>query len=52
LLNPVHSFDYIIVGSGPTGSAVAYRLAKANANRKVLLIEAGDDPDPLSIVSL
>jgi choline dehydrogenase-like flavoprotein len=38
-------FDYIIAGAGPTGITIAYRLALANAARKVLLIEAGDKPD-------
>ncbi|XP_070501294.1 glucose dehydrogenase [FAD, quinone]-like [Chironomus tepperi] len=42
--NKLPVFDYIIVGSGAAGSLLAYRLALANINRKVLLIEAGGDP--------
>jgi choline dehydrogenase-like flavoprotein len=41
----VPTFDYIVVGAGPTGVTIAYRLALKNAARKVLLIEAGDKPD-------
>ncbi|PGH10324.1 hypothetical protein GX51_00081 [Blastomyces parvus] len=36
-------FDFIVVGSGPAGSAVAAGLAGAPANPKVLLLEAGDN---------
>jgi choline dehydrogenase-like flavoprotein len=35
-------FEYIVVGSGAGGGTVAARLAEAN--RKVLVIEAGGDP--------
>lgn len=35
-------FDYIIVGAGPTGSTIAYRLANAYTSRSVLLIEKGN----------
>ena len=34
------SYDYVIVGAGSSGSALAGRLA-ANDNTKILLLEAG-----------
>ena len=34
------SYDYVIVGAGSAGSALAGRLA-TNNNAKILLIEAG-----------
>ena len=39
-------YDYIVVGSGPGGTAIATRLAMSNS--QVLLIEAGPDYDDLS----
>ncbi|XP_041978954.1 glucose dehydrogenase [FAD, quinone]-like [Aricia agestis] len=39
-------WEYIVVGSGAAGSAVAGRLA--HAGRSVLLVEAGDEPGLMS----
>ena len=45
--NMSKTFDYIIVGAGSAGCAVASRLSE-NANNNVLLIEAGRSSHPLS----
>ncbi len=46
------SYDYIIVGAGSAGCALAYRLSR-EASRKVLLIEAGgEDRFPLIHIPL
>lgn len=42
-------FDFIIVGSGTSGSVVAHQLAK-NRKWKVLLLESGSLPTPDSEV--
>lgn len=42
-------FDYIIVGAGTSGSVLAYEISK-NTNKSVLLIEAGENFNALSIV--
>lgn len=36
-------YDFIIVGAGPAGSAVAWRLANSKRAPSVLLVEAGGD---------
>lgn len=43
-------FDYVVVGAGAAGSAVAARLALAGHG--TLLVEAGGDPSPLTKVRL
>jgi choline dehydrogenase len=41
VLSDNHTYDYIIIGSGPGGGPLAATLAKAG--QEVLLLEAGDD---------
>ncbi|MBP02343.1 MAG: glucose-methanol-choline oxidoreductase [Rhodospirillaceae bacterium] len=38
---PSIEYDYIIVGAGSAGCALAYRLAKYRPNHSILLLEAG-----------
>ncbi|CAL8070792.1 unnamed protein product [Orchesella dallaii] len=43
---PPESFDYIIVGGGAAGAILVNKLSASGANR-VLLLEAGGDPNPI-----
>ena len=45
------TYDYIVVGAGSAGSAVAYRLTE-NGRYNVLLLEAGGKTHPLSQVPI
>lgn len=45
-------FDFIIVGSGAAGSTLARQLLDSPKKWKILLVEAGGDPNVDSVVSL
>ncbi|KAF7718970.1 Glucose-methanol-choline oxidoreductase [Penicillium ucsense] len=42
-MSPAQTYDFVVVGSGPAGSALAAGLAQSAARPQVLLLEAGDD---------
>ncbi|KAI4591737.1 hypothetical protein KJ359_012660 [Pestalotiopsis sp. 9143b] len=43
------TYDFVVVGSGPAGSALAAGLANSKARPSVLLLEAGGDDDDRSL---
>ncbi|KAH6697296.1 choline dehydrogenase [Plectosphaerella plurivora] len=47
--NPVDTYDYVVVGSGPGGGPLASNLARAGF--KTLLLEAGDDQSAADITN-
>jgi len=47
----MQTYDYIVVGAGSAGAAVAHRLS-ADARNKVLLLEAGAPSHPWSRVPM
>lgn len=47
----VEAYDFIIVGAGPSGCALANRLSE-NPKWRVLLLEAGEEPSLITDVPL
>ena len=43
------NFDYIIIGSGSSGSIVAFRLQEFFPHKKILLIESGSTDNKLTV---
>ncbi|KAJ2699436.1 Squalene epoxidase, partial [Coemansia sp. IMI 203386] len=40
------AYDYVIIGAGPIGAALAYRLAKDHPTKKILIVEKNwNEPD-------
>ena len=38
-MNPVHTFDYVVIGGGIVGSATAYKLSLKHPDKKIGIIE-------------
>ena len=45
----VEKYDYIIIGSGSAGSIIAYRLSEYFPNKKILLVEAGNNDNNITV---